>query len=61
MIEEIVKVAKGNGLPLGVSKVGRNQWQFSVAMERGKKYNLLLFQELLLEYYQSTPLTVEVD
>lgn len=44
MIEEIVKVAKGNGLPLGVSKVGRNQWQFSVAMERGKKYNLLLFR-----------------
>lgn len=44
MIEEIVKIARGNGLPLGVSKVGRNQWQFSVAMERGKKYNLLLFR-----------------
>ncbi len=44
MIEESIKVAKGNGLPLGASKVGRNQWQFSVAMESGKKYNLLLFR-----------------
>lgn len=44
MIEEVVKVTRGNGLPLGVSKVGRNQWQFSVAGKRGKKCNLLLFR-----------------
>lgn len=59
MIEEIVKVAKGNGLPLGVSKVGRNQWQFSVAMERGKKYNLLLFRTGEKQAVYSLPLNQE--
>lgn len=45
MTEDIVKVAKGNGLPLGARKVGKKQWQFSVAAEKGKEITLELFKK----------------
>ena len=45
MTKDIVKVAKGNGLPLGARKVGKKQWQFSVAMEKGKEVTLELFKK----------------
>ena len=45
MTEDIVKIAKGNGLPLGARKVGKRQWQFSVAMEKGKEVTLELFKK----------------
>ena len=44
MIEDKIKVVKGNGMPLGVSKIGKNQWQFSIAQERGKELALMLFR-----------------
>ena len=44
MIEDKIKVVKGNGMPLGVNKMGKNQWQFSIAQEMGKELALLLFR-----------------
>ena len=43
VIEENIKCVRGTGMPLGVVKTGRNQWQFSVARKRGKETELLLF------------------
>lgn len=45
MTEDIVKIEKGNGLPLGVRKVGKRKWQFSVAMEKNKNVSLELFRK----------------
>lgn len=45
MAEDIVKITKGNGFPLGAKKVGRRQWQFSVAMEKNKEITLELFKQ----------------
>ena len=45
LTEDIVKIEKGNGLPLGARKVGRKQWQFSVATEKGKEVTLELFKK----------------
>lgn len=44
MLEEKMNISKGVGTPLGISKRGKKQWQFSVPMERGKEIQLLLFE-----------------
>ena len=41
---EVVSVSKGDGVPLGVKKVGDCRWQFSIAVQRARKLALLLFQ-----------------
>lgn len=43
MSKEEIKVKRGNGMPLGVHRMGKRQWQFSVAMEHGKETSLELF------------------
>ncbi|MBQ1393860.1 MAG: alpha amylase C-terminal domain-containing protein [Lachnospiraceae bacterium] len=43
MSEKEVIVKRGNGMPLGVHRIGKGQWQFSVAMKRGKEISLELF------------------
>lgn len=42
--DDIIKVERGNGLPLGATRVGKRQWQFSVAIDRKKEISLLLFR-----------------
>jgi isoamylase len=42
--KEDIKVKRGNGMPLGVHRMGKRQWQFSVAMEHGKETSLELFR-----------------
>ena len=44
MSKEDIKVKRGNGMPLGVHRMGKRQWQFSVAMEHGKETSLELFR-----------------
>lgn len=44
MSKEDIKVKRGNGMPLGVHRIGKRQWQFSVAMEHGKETSLELFR-----------------
>ena len=45
MIEDTIKVTKGDGLPLGVRKVGRCQWQFSIAKDKEEEISLHLFHK----------------
>lgn len=43
MVDKVVDIAKGKGLPLGVSRIGKKQWQFSIAKDHTKEITLLLF------------------
>lgn len=44
-VVSVVRVIKGEGMPLGTKKVGRNQWQFSFAINRAQKIVLHLFRK----------------